>query len=98
VHDRLDGAAIAMTHADLASFAGTRRTTVTLIAGSLESAGIIDHRRGKIEVIDRFALEATACECYATIRTRREEFEMRFARALDNTQPSCGREGADVTL
>jgi CRP-like cAMP-binding protein len=98
VHDRLDGAAIAMTHADLASFAGTRRTTVTLIAGSLESAGIIDHRRGKIEVIDRFALEATACECYATIRSRREEFELRFARDSGNTHSTLGREGAEVTF
>ena len=98
VHDRLDGAAVAMTHADLASFAGTRRTTVTLIAGSLEAAGIIDHRRGKIEVIDRFALEATACECYATIRSRREEFELRFARDSGNKHLSLGREGAEVRL
>src|SRR4051812_26676641 len=98
VHDRLDGAAIAMTHADLASFAGTRRTTVTLIAGSLESAGIIDHRRGKIEVIDRFALEATACECYGTIRSRREEFEQRFAVQPTEVHSSAGQEGTEAAL
>jgi CRP-like cAMP-binding protein len=98
VHDRLDGAAVAMTHADLASFAGTRRTTVTLIAGSLESAGIIDHRRGKIEVIDRFALEATACECYGTIRSRREEFERRFAGEPADINPSAGHEGAEAAF
>jgi CRP-like cAMP-binding protein len=98
VLDRVDGAAIAMTHADLASFAGTRRTTVTLIAGSLESAGIIDHRRGNIDVVDRFALEATACECYGTIRSRREEFEKRFTAQATDVHSSAGHEGAEVRL
>ena len=98
VHDRLDGVAIAMTHADLASLAGTRRTTVTLITGSLEAAGIVDHRRGKIDVLDRFALEAAACDCYPTIRTRREEFERRFARSPGTAHPRVGEESAELGL
>jgi len=68
-----------MTHADLASLAGTRRTTVTLSTGALHTAGIVDTRRGRVEVTDRFALEASACECYGAIRKRRMEFEQRFA-------------------
>ena len=80
VHDRLEQSAIRMTHADLASLAGTRRTTVTLITGALHTAGIVDTRRGRVEVTDRFALEASACECYGAIRKRRIEFEQRFAR------------------
>jgi CRP-like cAMP-binding protein len=80
IHDRLEHATIAMTHADLASLAGTRRTTVTLITGSLHTAGIVESRRGRIDVVDRFALEASACECYGAIRARRAAFESRFAR------------------
>src|SRR3954454_22692305 len=38
IHDRLEHATIAMTHADLASLACTRRTTVTLITRSLHTA------------------------------------------------------------
>jgi CRP-like cAMP-binding protein len=78
IHDRLDRAAIPMTHADLASLAGTRRTTVTLITGALHQAGIIANRRGRIEILDRFALEASACDCYEAIRKRRMQFERRF--------------------
>ena len=83
VHDRMHGAPIAMTHADLASLAGTRRTTVTLVTGALQAAGIIENRRGKIEVTDRFALEASACDCYQLMRNRRDEFESRFERSPD---------------
>jgi CRP-like cAMP-binding protein len=79
IHDRLGRSAISMTHADLASLAGTRRTTVTLIAGALHTAGIIHTRRSRIEVADRFALEASACECYAAIAKRRAEFEQRVS-------------------
>jgi hypothetical protein len=47
---------------------GIRRTTVTLIARALQTAGLIRYRRGKIEIIDRPGLEEAACECYSVIR------------------------------
>src|SRR5438477_256958 len=53
---------------------------------------------GMIEVIDRFALEATACECYGTIRSRREEFERRFAGEPADINPSAGHEGAEAAF
>src|SRR4051794_31005637 len=58
MHDRTVGDVIRMTHAELSNLASIRRTTVTLIVGSLESAGIIANRRRAVEVSDRFALEA----------------------------------------
>ncbi len=47
---------------------GTPRTTVTLAAGSLHQAGIIDYTRGQVTIKDRQGLEDAACECYRTVR------------------------------
>jgi hypothetical protein len=46
---------------------GVRREGITVAAGNLQRAGVISHRRGHIAVIDRAALEAHACECYAVV-------------------------------
>jgi Mn-dependent DtxR family transcriptional regulator len=53
-----------MTQEFLADMLGTRRTTVTLIAGSLQRRGLIEYRRAKINILDRQGLEAAACDCY----------------------------------
>ena len=47
---------------------GVRREGVTEAAGKLQDAGLIRYSRGRIEVLDRKALEARACECYAAVR------------------------------
>jgi CRP-like cAMP-binding protein len=68
-HDRLQAKTptIALTQDFLAQMLGTRRTTVTLVARALQTAGLIRYRRGKIEIIDRPGLEEAACECYRII-------------------------------
>jgi hypothetical protein len=52
---------------------GVSRTTVTLLAGKLQQAGIIRYSRGHIEILDRARLEAASCECYYTINRRIDE-------------------------
>jgi len=44
--------------------AGSRRTTVTLIAGALQRADLIEYSRGKVRIPNRERLETAACECY----------------------------------
>jgi Mn-dependent DtxR family transcriptional regulator len=56
----------------LAQMLAVRRSTVTLIAGKLQEAGLISYRRGLLVVRDRSRLEEAACECYRTIRRRTE--------------------------
>jgi CRP-like cAMP-binding protein len=68
VHDRLDGNTIKLTHEFVSQLLGVRRTTVTVIASSLQEAGLIRYHRGCIEIVDRAGLEARACECYQAIR------------------------------
>jgi CRP-like cAMP-binding protein len=66
--DRADRDTMTMTQEFLADMLGTRRTTVTLVAGSLQRRGLIDYRRGKVTVIDRTGLERAACGCYRVTR------------------------------
>ena len=53
---------------------GANRKSVTLAALSLQRAGLISYRRGKIQVLDRRGLEGASCECYAIVRERFEAF------------------------
>ncbi len=62
--DRSEKDTMTMTQEFLADMLGTRRTTVTLVAGSLQRRGLIDYRRGKVTIIDRAGLELASCDCY----------------------------------
>jgi CRP-like cAMP-binding protein len=53
-----------LTQEFLSQMLGVRRQTVNLTAGVLQQAGIITYRWGKLKILDRAALEQTACECY----------------------------------
>jgi CRP-like cAMP-binding protein len=57
-----------LTHEFMATMLGVRRATVTVTASTLQSAGLISYKHGKIKVVDPAALEQAACECYAVIR------------------------------
>jgi CRP-like cAMP-binding protein len=62
-----------LTQEFLGQMLGVRRTSVTLVAGTLQRAGLIKYRRGHIEIIDAEAMEASSCECYATVRSHYEK-------------------------
>ena len=67
--DRLPSGELAMTQ-DLVSHAlGVRREGVTEVIGDLQKAGAIHCSRRRIAVLDRSALQARACECYAVVKT-----------------------------
>jgi CRP-like cAMP-binding protein len=70
--DRTDERELPLTHDSLAEMLSVRRTTVTVVAGKLQEAGLIHYRRGRIGVLDRAGLEHLACECYRAIRRRTE--------------------------
>ena len=68
--DRVRVDTLPLTHDLLASMLGTRRSSVSVAAGILQRAGIIDYRRGKVNILNRNKLEAAACECYEVVRTQ----------------------------
>jgi CRP-like cAMP-binding protein len=67
-HDRVGEDVMPLTHEFLAQMLGARRPSVTIAAGVLKKAGLIDYRRGKIIMLNRPGLEAASCECYAVVR------------------------------
>ncbi len=67
-HDRVQSNRMPLTHEFLGQMLGTPRTTVTLAAGMLHQAGLIDYSRGHVTIKNRAELENAACECYAVVR------------------------------
>lgn len=55
----------------LANMLGVPRTSVTMIASTLQKAGLISYRRGKIQLLNPQELESAVCECYRIIREER---------------------------
>ena len=70
------GNELALTHDLIALTLGVRRAGVTEAANSFRNAGVIDYRRGHIEIVDQRGLEAMACECYAAVK---KEYDALYA-------------------
>jgi CRP-like cAMP-binding protein len=70
MHDRADAEDLVYTHEFLAAMMGVNRKSVTLAAQALQTAGFINYRRGKMQVLDRRGLEKASCECYRVIKER----------------------------
>ncbi len=66
--DRATGSELVMTQELIAGNLGVRREGVTEAAQRLQQAGVIRYARGRIEVLDRPALEARSCECYTVVK------------------------------
>ncbi|MDP9266698.1 MAG: Crp/Fnr family transcriptional regulator [Acidobacteriota bacterium] len=66
--DRVEAADFHMTHELLAKMLGTRRTSVSLTAATLQKAGMLRYKRGHMIILDRQNLENTACGCYGVMR------------------------------
>jgi CRP-like cAMP-binding protein len=72
--DRVDSDEFLLTQEFLAQMLGVRRPTVNIVARALQRAGLIRYSRGRMTLLDRPGLEATACECYAIIRREYDRF------------------------
>jgi len=66
-HDRARRDVFELTQDYLAGMLGVTRPSVSVAAGVLQHAGFVSYRRGRVEVLDRDGLEASACECYEVI-------------------------------
>lgn len=74
--DTVDSGFLPLTHEFLAQMLGSGRPTVTLAAGVLERAGLIESTRGSVKIVNRKRLEDAACECYGAIQTFRSSLAL----------------------
>lgn len=65
--DLCDREALPLTQELLAQMIGVRRNAVSIVAHTLQQAGIIRYSRGQIEIVDVGALAATSCGCHDTV-------------------------------
>jgi CRP-like cAMP-binding protein len=73
--DRVGSNSVPLTQEFLAQMLGTRRSSVTVAAGILEKAGLINHKRGDVRIIEREKLEDAACECYGIMQRLVEDWQ-----------------------
>jgi CRP-like cAMP-binding protein len=67
-HDHAPGDEFEMKHEFMAMMLGVTRSVVTRAAGRLQNEKMIRYTRGRVTVLDRSRLEATACECYGVVK------------------------------
>lgn len=67
-HDQIDADSFPMTHERLGMMLGVRRAGISVAALTLQKAGLIRYRHGRVTITNRHDLEAAACECYGAAR------------------------------
>ncbi len=59
--------ALPFTQQFLSEMLGVQRSSVTVVAHTLQQAGMIKYSRGKIQIVNVEALKETVCECYEAV-------------------------------
>lgn len=80
--------AFPFTHEFLADMLGAHRTSVTQVTDKLQSQGLIEYRRGKMNVTSPERLATVTCECYHVLKEALDEFIQNMRRQ--------GRSGASA--
>ena len=83
-HDRVGADDFPLKHEFLAVMLGVRRPTVTVVLRSLQQAGLISSRYGRIRILKRKKLERASCECY-----ERGPRTLRQARTVTHVRSCC---------
>ncbi|MFQ4145080.1 Crp/Fnr family transcriptional regulator [Chlorogloeopsis sp. ULAP02] len=70
--DRVKSPELLLTRDTLASMIGSTRPAVSIVTGTLQTAGFIRATRGKVTILNREEMEEATCECYHIIK---DEFD-----------------------
>jgi hypothetical protein len=81
-HDLSGSDLLPLTQEFLGQMLGLRRTSVTLVAQTLQHAGLIRYSRGRIQITDLQGLNDAACECYGTVKAH-------YDGLLNNDRDTC---------
>ena len=64
---------IYITQEFLGQMLGVQRSSISIVAGALQKAGLIRYRRGHVQILDVEGLKEASCECYETVRAHYEQ-------------------------
>ena len=73
----LVGMEMPLTQDLLSAMLGVKRTTVSVVASSLQNAGVIEYRRGHVHVLNIERLKKLSCECHGAVK---EHYDRLFKR------------------
>lgn len=79
-HDHQGTITFLMTHDQIANLLGVRRESVSLATAHMQDAGWIKCTRGRITLLDRKGIEASACECYEVVREQYDRMLSKYVR------------------
>ena len=65
--ERSNNNRLTLTQEFLSHMLGVQRTSIGMIANTMQTKGLIRYSRGKIEVIDLASVRESACECYRIV-------------------------------
>lgn len=60
---------LVLTQEFLGQMLGVRRTSVSIVANTLQQAGLVRYSRGHIRILNLEGLQETTCECYHTVKS-----------------------------
>jgi CRP-like cAMP-binding protein len=70
VQERIHSDELPLTQEFIARMLGVRRAGVTQTAQKLQERKLIYYRRGNVKILNQSGLEASACECFKTIKAQ----------------------------
>jgi CRP-like cAMP-binding protein len=73
--DRIGTNSLPLTQEFISQMLGTRRSSVTVSAGTLQKAGLINYTRGNVTILNRVRLEEAACDCYRMLQEQVKEWQ-----------------------
>jgi CRP-like cAMP-binding protein len=77
--DLAESDSLPLTQEFLSQMLGVRRTSVSVVAHTLQRAGLIRYQRGHIQIVNSEGLHEVACECYETVKQN-------YDRLLNNSK------------
>jgi CRP-like cAMP-binding protein len=78
-----------ITQEYLAQMLGVRRTSISIVAATLQRAGLVKYKRGHIHVTDVDGLREGACECYGRVNAHYEGMLKPPPPRLNGPNPLC---------
>lgn len=93
--DQCGSERLELTQLFMSQMLGVRRSSVTVAAGKLRAAKLIEYARKHVTILDRAGLEAAACECYGVIRSTQDR--ARGANVISpNATVQASRDGVSL--